>query len=100
MAELTAYAAEPTWFALGDRDLGTHLVRTQLLNAGYPLSEVTAALAGRWLAGDPGLRLLPMTDDRVETHITIADDAAPGGQRAVHFQEYWVRLRPSRPRWP
>ena len=34
-----------------------------------------------------------MTDDRVETHITIADDAAPGGRRAVHFQEYWVRLR-------
>jgi LPPG:FO 2-phospho-L-lactate transferase len=93
MAELTAYAAEPTWFALGDRDLGTHLVRTQLLNAGYPLSEVTAALAGRWLASDPGLRLLPMTDDRVETHVTIPDDAAPGGRRAVHFQEYWVRLR-------
>ena len=46
MAELTAYAARPAWFALGDRDLGTHLVRTQLLNAGYPLSEVTAALAG------------------------------------------------------
>ena len=93
MAELTAYAAEPTWFSLGDRDLGTHLVRTQLLNAGYPLSEVTAALAGRWLAGDPRLRLLPMTDDRVETHVTIADDAAPGGRRAVHFQEYWVRLQ-------
>ena len=93
MAELTAYSAEPTWFALGDRDIGTHLVRTQLLNAGYPLSEVTAALAGRWLAGDPALRLLPMTDDRVETHITIADEQAPGGRRAVHFQEYWVRLR-------
>ena len=107
MAELAAYSAEPTWFALGDRDLGTHLVRTQLLNAGYPLSEVTAALAGRWLANDPGgsggappgigtapaLRLLPMTDDRVETHVTIADDAAPAGRRAVHFQEYWVRLR-------
>ena len=54
---------------------------------------MTAALAGRWLADDPGLRLLPMTDDRVETHVTIADDAAPGGRRAVHFQEYWVRLR-------
>ena len=93
MAELTAYHAEPTWFALGDRDLGTHLVRTQLLNAGYPLSEVTAALTGRWLAADPALRLLPMTDDRVETHITIADEQAPGGRRAVHFQEYWVRLR-------
>ena len=93
MSELSAYRAEPTWFSLGDRDLGTHLVRTQLLNAGYPLSEVTAALAGRWLGGDPTLRLLPMTDDRVETHITIADDEAPGGRRAVHFQEYWVRLR-------
>jgi LPPG:FO 2-phospho-L-lactate transferase len=93
MSELAAYSAEPTWFALGDRDLGTHLVRTQLLNAGYPLSEVTAALAGRWLAADPALRLLPMTDDRVETHITIADDHAPGGRRAIHFQEYWVRLR-------
>jgi LPPG:FO 2-phospho-L-lactate transferase len=93
MEELAAYHAEPTWFSLGDRDLGTHLVRTQLLNAGYPLSEVTAVLAGRWLAGDPALRLLPMTDDRVETHITIADDQAPGGRRAVHFQEYWVRLR-------
>jgi LPPG:FO 2-phospho-L-lactate transferase len=34
-----------------------------------------------------------MTDDRVETHVTIADDHAPGGRRAVHFQEYWVRLR-------
>jgi LPPG:FO 2-phospho-L-lactate transferase len=65
MSELSAYRAEPTWFSLGDRDLGTHLVRTQLLNAGYPLSEVTAALAGRWLAGDPVLRLLPMTDDLV-----------------------------------
>jgi LPPG:FO 2-phospho-L-lactate transferase len=93
MAELAAYHAEPTWFSLGDRDLGTHLVRTQLLNAGYPLSEVTAALSGRWLASDPALRLLPMTDDRVETHITIADEQAPGGRRAVHFQEYWVRLR-------
>ena len=93
MEELRAYAAEPTWFSLGDRDLGTHLVRTQLLNAGYPLSEVTAALAGRWLAADPRLRLLPMTDDRVETHVTIADEDAPGGRRAVHFQEYWVRLR-------
>jgi LPPG:FO 2-phospho-L-lactate transferase len=93
MAELEAYHAEPTWFSLGDRDLGTHLIRTQLLNAGYPLSEVTAALAGRWLAADPALRLLPMTDDRVETHVTISDEQAPGGRRAVHFQEYWVRLR-------
>ena len=97
LEELVAYAAEPTWFAIGDRDLATHLVRTQLLNAGYPLSEVTAALTRRWLAAEPRVRLVPMTDDRVESHVTIADEAAPGGRRAVHFQEYWVRLH-ARPR--
>ncbi len=85
--ELAAYDAGPTWFGLGDRDLATHLVRTQMLGAGYPLSEVTAALCARWA---PGVRLLPMTDDRVETHVVIADEQ---GRRAVHFQEYWVRLR-------
>ena len=90
--ELRAYEVEPTWFSLGDRDLGTHLVRTQMLNAGYPLSAVTAALCTRWFAADPRLRLLPMSDDRVETHVTIPDPASPAGRRAVHFQEYWVRL--------
>jgi LPPG:FO 2-phospho-L-lactate transferase len=92
MEEFAAYGVEPTWFSLGDRDIGSHLVRTQMLNAGYPLSEVTAALCTRWLAHDEQLRLLPMTDDRVETHVTIADPDAPGSRRAVHFQEYWVRL--------
>ena len=61
---------EPTWFGLGDRDLATHLVRTEMLDAGYPLSEVTQALCERW---QPGVDLLPMTDDRVETHIVIDD---------------------------
>ncbi len=84
--ELAAYGAEPSWFGLGDRDLATHIVRTQMLDAGYPLSEVTAALCRRW---DLGVRLLPMTDDRVETHVVIEDGQ---GRRAVHFQEYWVRL--------
>lgn len=93
-AELAAYGVEPTWFGLGDRDIGTHLVRTQMLEAGYPLSEVTQALCRRW---EPGVRLLPMTDDRVETHIAIADPEAPSGRRAVHFQEYWVRLRAEPP---
>src|SRR5687768_13799229 len=37
-AELAAYGAEPNWFGLGDRDIATHLVRTTMLNAGYPLS--------------------------------------------------------------
>ncbi len=87
--ELAAYGVEPTWFGLGDRDLATHLVRTQMLDAGYPLSDVTAALCRRW---QPGVRLLPMTDDRVETHIAIADDDSPSGRRVIHFQEYWVRL--------
>ncbi|MGI8682510.1 MAG: 2-phospho-L-lactate transferase [Mycobacteriales bacterium] len=85
--ELAAYDAGPAWFGLGDRDLATHLVRTQMLDAGYPLSAVTAALCARW---SPGVRLLPMTDDRVETHVVIDDEQ---GRRAVHFQEYWVRLR-------
>jgi LPPG:FO 2-phospho-L-lactate transferase len=88
-SELAAYGVEPTWFGLGDRDLATHLVRTQMLEAGYPLSAVTAALCRRW---QPGVTLLPMSDDRVETHVVIDDPAEPSGQRAVHFQEYWVRL--------
>ena len=87
--ELAAYGVGPAWFGLGDRDLATHLVRTQMLEAGYPLSAVTAALCDRW---QPGVDLLPMSDDRVETHVVIDDPAEPSGQRAVHFQEYWVRL--------
>ncbi len=89
-AELAAYDVEPTWFGLGDRDVATHLVRTQMLDAGYPLSQVTEALCARWR---PGVRLLPMTDDRVETHVAIPDAESPSGRRVVHFQEYWVRLR-------
>jgi LPPG:FO 2-phospho-L-lactate transferase len=88
--ELAAYGVEPDWFGLGDRDVATHLVRTQMLEAGYPLSQVTEALCRRWR---PGVRLLPMTDQRVETHIAIADTEAPSGRRVVHFQEYWVRWR-------
>lgn len=85
--ELAAYGVEPTWFGLGDRDLATHLVRTQMLDAGFPLSAVTQALCKRW---QPGVQLLPMSDDRIETHIAI-DDPETGERRAVHFQEYWIR---------
>jgi LPPG:FO 2-phospho-L-lactate transferase len=84
--ELAAYDIGPAWFTLGDRDFATHIVRTQMLDAGYPLSAVTEALCDRWR---PGVRLLPMTDDRVETHVVIED---ADGRRAVHFQEWWVRL--------
>src|SRR3954453_14289910 len=93
-SELAAYDVEPTWFGLGDRDVATHLVRTQMLDAGYPLSQVTEALCRRW---QPGVRLLPMTDDRVETHIAVSDPDSPSGRRVVHFQEYWVRLHAEGP---
>lgn len=85
--ELAAYGAEPSWFGLGDKDVATHLVRTQMINAGYPLSQVTEALAARW---QPGVRLLPATDDRLETHAVVTDEQ---GRRAIHFQEWWVRYR-------
>jgi LPPG:FO 2-phospho-L-lactate transferase len=93
-ADLEAYGVESTWFGLGDRDIATHLVRSQMLEAGYSLTEVTAALCKRWSAADSwgGIRLLPMSDDRVETHVAIADAEAPSGKRVIHFQEYWVRL--------
>jgi LPPG:FO 2-phospho-L-lactate transferase len=86
-AELAEYGVGPDWFTLGDRDIATHLIRTQMLEAGYPLSEITEALCARW---KPGVRLLPATDDRAETHVVLSD--AEGKRRAVHFQEYWVRL--------
>ncbi len=87
--ELVRYGVQPDWFMLGDRDLATHLVRTQMLNAGYPLTQVTAALCARW---QPGARLLPASDDRCETHVVITDPA-DGSRRAIHFQEWWVRYR-------
>jgi LPPG:FO 2-phospho-L-lactate transferase len=90
-AELAAYGVQPDWFGLGDRDLATHLVRSQMLRAGYPLSQVTEALCQRW---QPGAHLLPVTDDRCETHVVVSDPEDDSGtQRAIHFQEWWVRYR-------
>jgi LPPG:FO 2-phospho-L-lactate transferase len=88
--ELAAYGAVPQWFALGDLDLGTHVVRSQWLAQGVSLSEVTARLADRWGLPRRGVTLLPMTDSPVETHVVVEDDE---GQRAVHFQEWWVRMQ-------
>jgi LPPG:FO 2-phospho-L-lactate transferase len=89
--ELTAYGAEPSWFGLGDLDIATHLVRTRMLDAGYSLTDVTAALCARW---QPGVTLVPMSDDRVETHVVVELD---GRRRAIHFQEWWVKHRAALP---
>jgi LPPG:FO 2-phospho-L-lactate transferase len=89
MDELTRLGGE-SWFRLGDRDLATHLFRTERLRAGDSLTEVTAAIAAR-----RGLtvRLLPVTDDAVRTVLTLtqATDLGPAGTE-VAFQDYFVRL--------
>jgi LPPG:FO 2-phospho-L-lactate transferase len=87
--ELAAYGVQPGWFGLGDRDTATHLVRSQMLAAGYPLSAVTSALCDRW---QPGVTLIPMSDDRLETHVVVDGDE-PGTRKAIHFQEWWIRHR-------
>ncbi|MFC8190413.1 2-phospho-L-lactate transferase [Cellulomonas sp. NPDC057328] len=86
-ADLAAYGLGWEWFTLGDLDLATHLARTELLRRGLPLSAVTARLAERWR---PGVTLLPMTDDEVETHV-VTDDGT------IHFEEWWVRHRAAVP---
>jgi LPPG:FO 2-phospho-L-lactate transferase len=88
-AELAAYGATPDWFTLGDRDFATHIIRSQLLAAGEPLSAVTEVLCRRW---QPGVRLLPMSDDPVETHVVLSSE-----QTVVHFQEWWVRMHAETP---
>ncbi len=72
------------WFTLGDRDLATHLHRTQRLEAGLALSQVTAEVCE---AFGVRVRLLPVTDDPVATRVLTADG------RDLHFQEYWVGER-------
>ena len=88
MDALDRYGA-PTWFRLGDKDLGTHLFRSQRLRAGAPLSQVTAEITTAW-----GLRsrLLPMTDDPVATRFTVVDPA-DGSPRDLAMQEWFVRER-------
>ncbi|GAB3081286.1 2-phospho-L-lactate transferase [Intrasporangium mesophilum] len=93
-AELAELGATPTWFTLGDKDFGTHVFRSQLLGQGMPLSAVVERLALRWGLDRQGVRLLPMTDTPVETHVVVDED---GAQRAIHFQEWWVRHRAELP---
>lgn len=73
-----------TWFRLGDRDLATHLYRTQRRAEGAPLSVVTAEITRAW---DLPERMIPVTDDRLRTMVTLTD-----GTR-LPFQDYFVRLR-------
>lgn len=76
-----ASGAGATWFRLGDRDIATHLYRTHRLQEGASLSEVTAEITAAW---GLALRVLPMSDDRVETRVVVA------GEGEVGFQEYFV----------
>ena len=85
LGELRRLDREGAWFGLGDLDLATHLLRTRLLGEGHPLSEVTAQIVERF---GVSTRLLPMTDQPVETRIGVVAD---GRSLDLHFQEYWVR---------
>lgn len=96
------------WFGLGDRDLGTHLYRTQRFADGVPLSTITSEITAAW---GLDLQLLPVTDDRLRTMVTLAgpdedgpDEDGPDDEpvdedrgaatgREVSFQEYFVARR-------
>ena len=82
LGELRALGLD-AWFNLGDRDIGTHMFRTTLLREGLSLSDVTARLAS---ARGLHCRVLPVSDQPIETRVTLAS----GGE--IGFQEYFVRL--------
>ncbi len=92
MDELARLGGE-SWFRSGDRDLATHLYRTERLHAGDSLTEVTAALATR---RQIGIRLLPVTDDPVRTMLTLTDDHRARTRR--HRGGIPGLLRPAAPR--
>jgi LPPG:FO 2-phospho-L-lactate transferase len=87
LEEVRRFDVEGTWFALGDLDLATHLFRTRRLREGAAPSEVAADVARRFGIAS---RILPMSDDPVETRIDVVAD---GIDLDLHFQEYWVRRR-------
>lgn len=89
--ELAAYGGEAPWFGLGDLDIATHIVRTQMLAAGASLSQATARLCARWR---PGVALLPMSDQPCETHVLVD---LHGERRQIHFQQWWIELHASAP---
>lgn len=81
--ESLAELGGPDWFRLGDRDLATHVLRSQRLRAGEPLSRITADFCRRLGTGQ---RLLPASDDPVATRVH-------GNGELLDFQDYFVRLR-------
>jgi LPPG:FO 2-phospho-L-lactate transferase len=85
--ELRAFGADDAWFNLGDRDLATHVFRTELLRQGLRLSEITARIARRF---GVEVTVLPATDDDVETRVDCVEETT-GEELDLHFQEYWVR---------
>jgi LPPG:FO 2-phospho-L-lactate transferase len=87
-AELRAYGVGWPWFTLGDLDLGTHITRSHYLRSGLTLAEATDRITARW---DLGVRLLPATNDEVETHVVVEDGTS------MHFQEWWTRHRAALP---
>ncbi len=76
---------EPGWFGVGDRDLATHLVRTDLLRSGASLTEVTGELARR--LGVAGVAVLPASDLPSPTLLALADGRVTG------FEEWYVGAR-------
>ena len=81
--------AAPTWFNLGDKDLATHFYRTARLAEGATLTQVTAEIAQAW---GLNLHLVPMSDDSVQTVITLAEDCDAGNAGTeISFQEYFVK---------
>ncbi|MCL4125023.1 UNVERIFIED_CONTAM: hypothetical protein GTU68_035502 [Idotea baltica] len=70
-----------TWFGLGDRDLGTHLYRTQRLDEGATLAQVTSEITSAW---GLELNIIPMSNDPVRTRVTIASG------ETIDFQRYFV----------
>jgi LPPG:FO 2-phospho-L-lactate transferase len=94
-ADLAAYDVGWEWFTLGDLDLATHLARTQWLREGLTLSQATERLCRRWDLAAQGVTLLPMADQPVETHVVVRGE--DGGERTIHFEEWWVRHRAALP---
>jgi LPPG:FO 2-phospho-L-lactate transferase len=82
-------SAAPTWFNLGDKDLATHFYRTARMQEGATLAQVTSEICQSF---GVDVHLVPMSNDRVSTFVTLANDCAAGLQGTeITFQEYFVK---------